>query len=50
MLYTFIDWDTFTVQFRNGKKHGRGRIVSKDGIVFVGVWDNDMMKREGRYF
>ena len=50
MLYTFIDWDRFTVQFRNDKKHGRGRIVSKDGIVFVGVWDNDMMKREGRYF
>ena len=33
--------------FKNGKRHGKGRMATRRGVVYVGGWENGMREGHG---
>ena len=45
----YYDNGSYTGEFLNGKKHGKGTFTWSDGNRFVGQWRNDKRYGEGTY-
>jgi len=46
--YKYENGATYLGQYKEGKRHGRGRLVWPDGSVYVGYWKDDHSNIRGR--
>ena len=47
-VYKYENGATYTGQYSNGNRHGKGRQVWTDGSVYDGFWENDKSNGYGR--
>lgn len=41
--YFYPDGTVYKGEWFNNKKHGKGELIGKDGIIYSGIWNNDVM-------
>lgn len=42
--YHYPDGAVYKGEWLNNKKHGKGELITKEGIIFRGIWNNDIME------
>lgn len=45
--YKWGDGNKYTGQWKNGKPHGKGKLVSPYGVTYVGDWKDNLLHGKG---
>lgn len=41
--YFYPDGTVYKGEWLNGKKHGKGELITRDGFIYHGIWNNDIL-------